>query len=518
MKKALSLVVTRYGLIALFLIAVVAYAGYQYFGTGNTDEELLTVAPSTFVQTVSVSGKVEAVQDVDLGFAQGGRVARVSAQVGSFVNQRAVLAETENGDVVSLVAQKEAALQVVEAELSALTAGTRSEEIGISEADVAAKKIAYQQAALSALEEAQDAYTATDNAINTNIDQLFTSSTGATPQLAFSVSNSNTENAVEAGRAAVGLLLTTWKPHAFSITENVLAERIAEAKLNLATVSSFLALTNTAVNEGFATGSVTQAVLSGYGTDVSVARTNINTAISALTAAETAWVNAGAALATAEKTLALKKAGATRQDIAAQEARVKSARAAVLDAEAQLRKTRIVAPFPGTVTEIAVKVGEVAQSNTPVISLMTTSDVIVETYIPELNVSLVAVGDPAEITLDAYGVEVQFSGIVESIDPAETVRDGASTYRTRLRFELPDARIRPGMTANISIVADKREGVLSIPQKVVSTRDGVKYVTVKQDDTYEARVVTTGAISSLGTIEILSGLSSGDTVVLTPLP
>jgi HlyD family secretion protein/macrolide-specific efflux system membrane fusion protein len=108
-----------------------------------------------------------------------------------------------------------------------------------------------------------------------------------------------------------------------------------------------------------------------------------------------------------------------------------------------------------------------------------------------------------------------FAARVASIDPAETVRDGISTYRTLLTFEQADARIRPGMTANISIVADKRDNVISVPQKIITIREGKKLVKVKRGDIFEDREVTTGAVSSVGTIEILSGLSVGDVVLLS---
>jgi RND family efflux transporter MFP subunit len=482
---------------------------------GSPTEEVLTVAQQEFVQSVSVSGKVEAVKDVDLGFAQGGRVGRVLATVGSRVEQGSVLAETENGDIVALVQQREASLQVAEAELASLLVGTRKEEIAVAEADVRAKNIALEQAALSLIDEVQDAYTTADNAIKTKVDQFFSNASGLTPQLSFSVSNSNTKNIVESGRRDMGTLLSTWEPHVAGVTAPTVSESVSEAKANLGSVSVFLMHANNAVSQGLTGGSVTQTTLNGYGTDIGVARTSINTAISSLTVAETAWLSAATALASAEKNLSLKKAGATAQDLAAQQARVKSAKASVLDAEAQLRKTRIIAPFAGTITEVSVKVGEVAQSNTPVISIITASDLLVESYVPETNVALLAVDDTAEITLDAYGGDAVFAARVASIDPAETVRDGISTYRTLLTFEQADARIRPGMTANISIVADKRDNVISVPQKIITIREGKKLVKVKRGDIFEDREVTTGAVSSVGTIEILSGLSVGDVVLLS---
>lgn len=514
MKKWQRFLNGQNAVIGFIVLGVLIYVGYTYINASKKTDEVITISQGAFLQTVSVSGKIEAANEVDLGFAQGGRVARVTTTVGATATHGMVLAETENGDILALISQREASLQVAEAELAALRVGTRSEEIAVSEADVRAKKVSLEQAALSLKDEIQNGYTTADNSIQTKVDQFFTNPTGVTPQLSFTVSNSSTKNSVESVRRDVGALITEWQSEVSYITDDALPSATTQAKLKLNSVSAFLALANTAVNQGLTGGSVTQSVLNGYGTDVSTARTNVNVAIAALTGAETVWVNAAAALATAEKTLALKKAGATQQDIEAQEARVKSARASISDAEAQLKKTRITAPFPGTVTEVNVKVGEVAQSNTPVISMITASDVLVESFIPEVNIALVHENDPASVTLDAYGEDVVFQGFVAAIDPAETVRDGASTYRTLIRFSAPDERMRPGMTANIVIVADKREGVISLPQKLIRNDAGKKYVTVKKGDTYEEREVTVGAISSLGLAEILSGLSVGEQVVL----
>jgi RND family efflux transporter MFP subunit len=514
MKKWMRYFNVRNVVVGILMLGALAYGLYSFFGPQKQTDELITVSSGVFIQSVSVSGKVEAARDVDLGFAQNGRVARVNVAVGEKASAGSVLAEIENGDVMALVSQREASLLVAEAELASLKAGTRSEEVAVAEADVRAKQVALEQAALSLIDEVQDAYTTADNAVKAKVDQFFTSPSSQTPQLSFSVSNSDTKSAVESGRRNISTLLTGWGASVNAATISNTASALSEAKANLSTVSAFLVQANAAVSQGLTGGSVTQATLNAYGVDVSTARTNVNTAIAALTAAETAYANANAALATSEKSLALKKAGATPQDIAAQEARVKSARAAVSDAEAQLRKTRIIAPFTGTVTAVTVKTGEVTQSNTPVISIITASDVLVESYIPEINVALVSPQDPADITLDAYGTEVVFPGFVESIDPAETVRDGASTYRMLLRFKDTDSRIRPGMTANIVITADKREGVISIPQKIVSAKDGKKFVTVKAGESYEEREVVLGAVSSLGTVEITGGLSSGEQIVV----
>ena len=122
-------------------------------------------------------------------------------------------------------------------------------------------------------------------------------------------------------------------------------------------------------------------------------------------------------------------------------------------------------------------------------------------------------GDPANVTLDAYGPDVIFSSKVVSIDPAETIRDGVSTYKTILQFNDNDERVKPGMTANIVVTTEKKEDVVSVPQGAVISRDGKKYLKIQEGKNIFEREVQTGIVSSLGDIEIISGLSEGEVVV-----
>ena len=101
-----------------------------------------------------------------------------------------------------------------------------------------------------------------------------------------------------------------------------------------------------------------------------------------------------------------------------------------------------------------------------------------------------------------------------SIDPGETIRDGISTYRAVLRFSAKDPRTKTGMTANITITTEKKSGVISVPIGIVISRGGAKYVNVKKGELIEEKEITTGSVSSLGYVEILSGLKEGDEVVL----
>ncbi len=485
---------------AAVAVVMLVAGWYFFFRAAPVVQETLTLEPKAFLQQVSVSGTVVAAKQVDLGFTQSGRITGVYATVGNYVPQGATLVVVENGDLRAALLQKQAALENQQAKLAALQAGTRPEELAVAQSTVASDK----SALVNAL---QDAYRAAEAAVHNTLDQ-FISNPRTTPTLTFSVSDSNLKNSVESERYAVEPMLSVWDSASAALNASAdLAAATAEVQTNLATIVSLLSDASAAINHGIPTTQVPQSTLDSYNAAVATARTNVNAAVAAVSSAK-------AALDAANKNLALKQAGSTPEDIGAQQAQVKAAEADVAAAQAQLAKTFITAPFGGTVTSVDAKVGQIVSPNTPEVSMISAGSFQIESYVPEVNIALIQVANKATVTLDAYGDNTPFVASVLSIDPASTVRDGVSTYRIVLQFSGADSRIRAGMTANISITTLERDNVLSVPQGAVVARDGKKFVTIKTSAGVESREVTTGALSSLGEVEILSGLSAGEVVVL----
>jgi HlyD family secretion protein len=421
----------------------------------------------------------------------------------------------ENGDLRANLLQKQAALQTQEAELASLKKGTRPEEIAVVEAAVENDRLTLEQANQGVVNAIQDAYSKSDDAIHTKVDQFLSNARSSSPQLNFYTSDTQVKDNLIAARVAMETTLLSWQNEAATLSSSDdIASAAAHAKSNLSKVTSLLASASTALSRAIPNSSVTQTSIDGYATDVATGRANVNTAISTLNTALTTRASATATLAKDEKTLALNKAGSTSEDVAAKEAQVKAAQADVESARAQLAKTIVVAPFSGTITKMDAKVGAIVSSNTSQISMISSGTFQIESYVPEVNVARLEVGDTADVTLDAYGETVLFAARIVSINPAETVRDGVSTYKTILEFVSKDDRVRSGMTANVRITTEKKADVVSIPQGLVVERDGKKFVTVQTGDTTTETQITTGSISSLGNIEILSGLKEGDIVVV----
>jgi RND family efflux transporter MFP subunit len=262
---------------------------------------------------------------------------------------------------------------------------------------------------------------------------------------------------------------------------------------------------------------LSDATETAYKTNISTARTNVAAALSAVGAQEQVVSSQKLAVARANDELALTLAGSTPEQIAAQEAQAKQAQASVQIIQAQLAKSVIRSPIAGLVTKLDAEPGEIAVPNTPLVTVISEGNLEIEANVPEADVAKIAIGDPVRITLDAYGGDVRFTGHIVFIDPAETVIEGVPTYTTTFEFDQEDPTIKPGLTANLDIVADRRENVLLVPQRSIIYRGGKKivFVVTSGADT-EEREVTTGLRGIDGNIEIASGLAEGERILHSP--
>ncbi|MBM3261576.1 efflux RND transporter periplasmic adaptor subunit [Candidatus Kaiserbacteria bacterium] len=502
-------------LFVLIAVVVVGVLAYSFLSRGNdAQQQTYVVEIGDFLQQVSVSGKVVAAQDVDLGFSQSGRVTYVRGKVGDRVAAGALVAEIENSDLRATVLQKQAVVASQQAKLDSLKAGTRPEDIAVAESSVRGAETALEQANQSVVNAISDAYAKSDDAIRNQLDQFISNPRSTNPQLTFTTTATQLAINIPAKRITIEKTLSDWQGLLSVLTASSdLLVAASQAQKNLGMVADILSDAGAALAQSVSSAAVSQSTISTYISDIATARSTINTSVVAINTALTAQKAAVASLDSARKSLALKKAGSTQSDIAAQAAQVQAAQADLESAQAQLGKTRLVAPFAGVISMMDAKVGKIVSPNVAEITLIGNGAFQIESYIPEINIAMIKMGDTAVVTLDAYGAEVPFEAEVVSIDPAETVKDGVSRYRAVLQFSAHDARIKSGMTASVVITTQKKSGVMTIPQGFVFERDGAKYVTVHAGETTIDRQVATGDVSSIGHVEILSGLNEGETVV-----
>ncbi len=502
-------------IVIILIVVILLITGYFYFSREKKpDYEFILAARGNIIQEVSVTGSVKPAEAVDLAFEKTGKITKIYADVGDKVITGDLLAAIDNTDIAAQLAQAEADAKTQEAKLNELKAGTREEEIGVQEVKVQNAEVALEEAEKNLIDKIQDAYTKSDDAVRNKTDQTFKNPVMPLPQINFSINDSQLETDVEWQRIVIEDVLNAWGKSLAQLTSSSdLFSYLKNAKNNLNQAKSFLDKVASAINQATVISGTSQSTIDAWKVDVATARTNINTAISNVLSAEENLNTAQSNFTLASQELILKKAGATSEQIQAQEAQVEKAQANVLNYRAQLDKTIIRSPINGVVTKQDARVGEIVAANTSVISVISKVNFEIEANVPEADIAKIKINDMATITLDAYGNDVEFEVKVVKIDPAETAIEGVATYKTTFQFMEEDERVKSGMTANIDIFTDKREDVIIIPQRAVTTRDGRRTVNVLTDSGPVETEVKIGLRGSEGNIEIIEGLNEGDRVI-----
>ena len=223
------------------------------------------------------------------------------------------------------------------------------------------------------------------------------------------------------------------------------------------------------------------------------------------------------ALLIAEVNLVKVKEPANKHDVSLADSQVRQAEAALDGVKQQIKDTQIISPFKAIISKINYDVGEQVSGAMNVISILGESDFEIEVLVSETDVFKVKVGDLVLITLDALGDDEIFEGIVDFVEPAETRIQDVIYYKTKVKFNDNNRLlgVKHGMTSNVEIQAAIKGNVLTLPGRaVLETNGNGKHVRKLIDGVVEEIPVTTGLRGDGGQVEIISGVTEGDEIVL----
>jgi RND family efflux transporter MFP subunit len=208
----------------------------------------------------------------------------------------------------------------------------------------------------------------------------------------------------------------------------------------------------------------------------------------------------------------------------AAEAEVESAAARLANADVALKNTRITAPFTGRVVRKLAEVGEVPtalyqSAAGGILELVDFSSLVLEADVSESRIGSLKIGDPTEVTLDAFP-KIRFRGTVSELRP--TVDRQKATVLTRVKFVDPIPGVLPQMAGKVLFLNQaldeqklKEPPKTVVPASALAERDGKRVVFVLS----EGRVRLTPLV--LGTtigeaVEVKEGPVPGTKVVLYP--
>lgn len=206
-----------------------------------------------------------------------------------------------------------------------------------------------------------------------------------------------------------------------------------------------------------------------------------------------------------------------REEASAAQEALEVIRDGVSKSNASSSSTLIRSTITGLILDIPVKVGNsVILSNTfndgtTIATVANMNDLIFDGNVDETEVGRLQENMPVTITIGALQ-NLRFDAVLEYISPKATENNGANQFEVKAAVKVPgDQMIRSGYSANASVVLERAENVLSIPESAIEFDGDDAYAYVMEDGRYVKTKVETGLSNGVD-IQVLSGITTGDKV------
>ena len=455
------------GLLILSSLTVGAYLIYRQTIASRQEArsrmQTVPVQRETLPIIISANGTIEAKQSTNVSPKSSGRLKTLLVDEGSYVEAGQVLAYMDDSDLQGQLIQARGSLASAQANLQKAQAGNRPQDIAQAQAQ---------------LEEAQAS--------------LQKSQAGNRPQ---------------------------------DIAQ-------AQARLNSAQASLAKAEDDLKRNQQlYSSGAIAQLTVNQKLADRDSARASVNEAQQALTLQQAGSrlediQQARAIVKQRQQALALLQAGTRPEDINAARAQVMQQQGSLQTIQTQIADMVIRAPFSGIVTAKFANPGDFVTPTTSgsTVSGATSSSILtlaanyqVVANVAETDIGRIKVGQPVEITADAYP-DKNFTGKVASVAAQATVTSNVTSFKVKVNFTDPKHFLLPGMNVDTKFDAGSLNNALVIPTVAIARQQegtGVQILT-KNGGTRFVPIQTGTTINNK--TQVLSGLQGNERVLISAPP
>jgi HlyD family secretion protein len=535
------------GVAAIIVALVAALLLARGAGSGTaTTTNTTTVTRGSIVASVAGSGTVAAAQMLDLSFQLSGTVAEVLVAEGDTVTAGQPLARLDSRDLEVQVASAQAALDSARARLAQTAEGNATpEQIAASKASVASAQAQLRsaQAQLNALKDpaSDQVSTAETDLRQAELElQATRDNASATKTKAEQDMNRAVDNLTQA-QSAFALAKRHWEWVEANGTDpvnptttgangkkvkNTLSEgqraqyydKLVQAEAALRSAEQAVAQAQVTFDNArqaeVANVQKAEATLANAQTQLAALKTPDK---NDLAQRQASVDQARAALAQAQANLAQLTAPATASDQRIQQASVAQAEQSLRQAQLKLAQATLTAPFDGIVSAVNIVPGSSVTAAVPAVSLVDRDPLHVELKLSENDVAKVKLGQSVTLTIDALK-GWQATGTVSYIAPAAETTNGVVTYPVRVDVADTDARVKVGMTANLSITTATKDNVLLVPNSALLPKGAGRVVQIPGANGRGVTEVEVQTGLTDGTYtEIVSGLTEGQTIIATPV-
>ena len=415
--------------VVVVAVALVALAGFYFYGDRANAAEYMTarVERGNLRNTVTATGTLQAVTTVQVGSQASGTISALYADFNSTVKKGQVIAQLDPSVMQAQVQQARANLQQAEAQLQSARAS-----VAQSHAGVAQSRAGITDARAKAL------------------------AAGTTTQ--------NQQAGVSAAEANVAVL-----------------------KAQMDDAASFLRQEQTLLQSGV----IAQREFETAQTSFKTAEARYNQAVAQLRMAQLSAQSASSAGQT-QAAAAVEQAQAQTQQSQGQvvgaqaqvqnaAAQIQQARAALQLAELNLSHTTITSPIDGVVVSRDVSVGQTVAASLSAPTLFTIAQDLTQMQvianIDQADIGLVEQAKGVNFTVDAFPSD-EFKGTIQQMRLNPVNVQNVVTYNVVIDVSNPEQKLKPGMTANLTVTIDERNDVLKVPNSalrfVPQTTDGAQ--------------------------------------------
>jgi HlyD family secretion protein len=461
--------------------------------------QVARVGRSDLASVVSYSGDIRATSSVVVFPKASGRIEKLYVDVGSTVKAGDKIAELERSTFDAQVAQVEAGVAVAEARLTTLKKGARPETVGAAEANLKAAQERLANLQAGGRSETIGQARANLDAAKARLAQAKAGPTAAQIRVA-------QLGAIQARNALFGAQVSRDGVCGNSRNPQYACDA-AQASVNAAQTAWDLAEQQVKVLTSPPTGEA----LAQLEAAVAGAEQSLALAASPYTTHDIG--QAAAAVGAAQQQLDLTRKPFTDEDIKAAEANVAQAKAAVELVKLQQKEAVIVAPIDGVIVDRPVNVGSMAAPSAPVVTINART---VKAVVPveETRLGELKIGQQVKLNLAAFPAQ-PFTATITMVSP--TVDSKTRTATVDLAPDDPKGQLKPGMFAQAEVALAQRSNALVLPRNAVVDQAGRSAVFVVAEGVVRRVDIRTGVVDG-DRVEVLDGVTEGQTVVLNPRP
>lgn len=511
----------------IVILAALIGGGYEVYakisaGSTETQYTLSMAHLGTLTQTVTGTGQVSALNQLDLTSKVSGTITTIDVSVGDHVKKGDLIATIDSTDALR-------SLQSAQIAMEKLTAPPKAADLSEAQSNVS-KSYDNGYSVVAGI------FTDLPNIMSGMKDLLYSQTGFLSNQRSSYLSSTGreyrdtTEKKYDKASAEYDAVAATFKSlNRDSATSSIndllndayaMSKDVADAVTSARTAITFITASQPDYEKNSAPSAATN--VNGWSDTTNSAVSNV--------------ISAQNSIQTSANSLATLVSGTDALDLQSQ-------RLSLQQAQLAYSNYFIRAPFDGIIGKINASV--YSQAGSAAIATLIGEQKISTISLNEIDAAKVKAGQPVKITFDAID-GLTATGTVSSVDLVGTVSSGVVTYSVKILIDTDDSRIKPGMSLNATIVTEEKDGVLLVPSSAIKTRGNIHYVQILEtpmaSSTFSARnhtasstsgtranraamgitvtsataptevVVAIGDADDTNT-EILSGLSAGQAVV-----